>query len=89
MPPYRNVVRLVVKSMKDKVPNIFQSCIHLYTSLLASLSGREVHTASELALPVLIEKLGDNNTRIRESAKETILSLAGNKVNPTATSALS
>lgn len=68
--------------MKDKVPNIFTSCLQLFSSCVAALSGRDVALATEAALPVLLDKLGDNNTRIRENAKDLIVNLAGNKVRP-------
>ncbi len=42
-------------------------------------SGRDLTVAVEQALPVLLEKLGDSNARIRDSARDAIVALAHHK----------
>lgn len=55
--------------MKDKVANVFLSSLALFQTTVGTFSstnsGRDLQGASESLLPTLIEKLGDNNARIR------------------------
>lgn len=55
--------------MKDKVANVFLTSVSVFTSLVdmyAPVVGpRDVEAASEAALPLIIDKLGDNNARLR------------------------
>jgi centrosomal protein CEP104 len=48
----------------------------LLTALASSGSGRDVAQAVEIALPVLLERLSDNNSRLRDSARDALVALA-------------
>lgn len=48
----------------------------LLTALAAGGGGRDVHQAVEAALPVLLERLSDNNPRLRDSARDALITLA-------------
>lgn len=48
----------------------------LLTALASSGSGRDVCQAVETALPVLLERLSDNNSRLRDSARDALVALA-------------
>jgi hypothetical protein len=48
----------------------------LLTALASSGSGRDVSQAVETALPVLLERLSDNNSRLRDSARDALVALA-------------
>jgi hypothetical protein len=48
----------------------------LLTALGSSGSGRDVAQAVEIALPVLLERLSDNNSRLRDSARDALVALA-------------
>ena len=48
----------------------------LLTALTSSGSGRDVCQAVETALPVLLERLSDNNSRLRDSARDALVALA-------------
>jgi len=54
---------------------------HTVQALLAALASggggsRDVSQAVESSLPVLLERLSDNNTRLRDSARDALVSLA-------------
>lgn len=55
--------------MRDKVANVYLSGLALMPVLLDTLGeaagGREVESAAESALPLLLDKLGDTNTRLK------------------------
>ncbi|GFR45564.1 hypothetical protein Agub_g6958 [Astrephomene gubernaculifera] len=80
---FRAVVRVAVRGMKDKVANVYLSSLALLPALvdsgLAGGSGREVEAMAEAVLPLLLEKLGDNNARMRDASKESIMLLASIK----------
>jgi uncharacterized protein YfaA (DUF2138 family) len=48
----------------------------LLTALAANGGSRDVHSAIEAALPVLLERLADNNARLRDSARDALVALA-------------
>lgn len=48
----------------------------LLTALASSGSGRDVVQAVETALPVLLDRLSDNNSRLRDSARDALVALA-------------
>lgn len=54
--------------------------VFMLQALLAALasggSGRDVWQAVETALPVLLERLSDNNSRLRDSARDALVALA-------------
>ncbi|KAF6260813.1 flagellar associated protein [Scenedesmus sp. NREL 46B-D3] len=76
----KGLVRLAVRGLKDKVPQVYCSCLGLLQALLMALAAnggsRDVHSAVEAALPVLLERLADNNARLRDSARDALVSLA-------------
>ncbi|EFJ48806.1 hypothetical protein VOLCADRAFT_104552 [Volvox carteri f. nagariensis] len=81
---FRTLVRLVTKGMRDKVANVYLSCLSLLPALVdsglaAASGGREVEAMAEAVLPQLIDKLGDNNARLRDASKESIMLLASIK----------
>ena len=57
------------RGMKDKVANVFLSSLSMLSTIIEafghSVGGREVESASEMVMPLLVEKLGENNTRLR------------------------
>ncbi|GLC37245.1 hypothetical protein PLESTB_001144100 [Pleodorina starrii] len=81
---FRTLVRLAVRGMKDKVANVYLSCLALLPALVdsglaAAGGGREVEAMAETVLPQLVDKLGDNNARLRDASKESIMLLASIK----------
>jgi hypothetical protein len=48
----------------------------LLTALAANGGSRDVYSAIEAALPVLLERLADNNARLRDSARDALVALA-------------
>ncbi|KAL3152527.1 hypothetical protein ABBQ32_001559 [Trebouxia sp. C0010 RCD-2024] len=72
--------RALSKTVQDKVANVFHNTLQVLRALIESyaseVGAREVTSLVSELLPVLIDKAGDNNTRIRESGSETILWLA-------------
>ncbi|KIZ03119.1 Nephrocystin-3 [Monoraphidium neglectum] len=77
----RSLARLAAKAMKDKVPNVFLSSTGLLQALVEAMAGggRDVAGAVEQALPVLIERLSDNNARLRDGSRDALLALAHNR----------
>ncbi|MEW5308551.1 MAG: hypothetical protein WDW38_000501 [Sanguina aurantia] len=65
---FKILMRMVQRGMKDKVANVFLTSVSVFTSLVdmyAPVVGpRDVEAASEAALPLIIDKLGDNNARL-------------------------
>ena len=57
------------RCMKDKVANVVLASLALFQSLVgglgASAGGSAVQGACDQILPLLLEKLGDNNPKIR------------------------
>ncbi|KXZ41368.1 hypothetical protein GPECTOR_518g498 [Gonium pectorale] len=79
---FRNLVRVAVRGMKDKVANVYLSCLALLPAMVDSGlggGGRDAESMAEAVLPLLIDKLGDNNARLREASKESIMLLASIK----------
>ncbi|MEW5298759.1 MAG: hypothetical protein WDW36_001843 [Sanguina aurantia] len=80
---FKILMRMVQRGMKDKVANVFLTSVSVFTSLVdmyAPVVGpRDVEAASEAALPLIIDKLGDNNARLRDASKDCIMALAGHK----------
>ncbi|WIA42558.1 hypothetical protein OEZ86_008540 [Tetradesmus obliquus] len=76
----KGLVRLAVRGLKDKVPQVYSSCLGLLQALLTALAAnggsRDVYSAIESALPVLLERLADNNARLRDSARDALVALA-------------
>eukprot|EP00878_Enallax_costatus_P018713 GHUV01019714.1.p1 GENE.GHUV01019714.1~~GHUV01019714.1.p1 ORF type:complete len:592 (+),score=256.35 GHUV01019714.1:204-1778(+) len=74
------LVKLAVKGLKDKVPQVYNSSLGLLQALLTALGSgggsRDVYQAVETALPVLLERLSDNNPRLRDSARDALVALA-------------
>lgn len=79
----RTLRNAVVRGLKDKVANVFLSSLALFSSSVDafghSAGAREVEQSAEAVLPLLIEKLGDNNARLRDASRESIMFLAGLK----------
>lgn len=80
----RVLARAAQRGLKDKVPNVFHSALPLLAVALELLAGgaggaRDVAAAVEQCLPLVLEKLGDNNARIRDRAKDLLMELAGMK----------
>eukprot|EP00195_Chlamydomonas_chlamydogama_P012277 CAMPEP_0202901254 /NCGR_PEP_ID=MMETSP1392-20130828/14151_1 /ASSEMBLY_ACC=CAM_ASM_000868 /TAXON_ID=225041 /ORGANISM="Chlamydomonas chlamydogama, Strain SAG 11-48b" /LENGTH=824 /DNA_ID=CAMNT_0049587793 /DNA_START=202 /DNA_END=2677 /DNA_ORIENTATION=+ len=80
---FRTLVRTVQRGMKDKVANVFLTSLSLFQCLIdgfsATAGSSSIQSACDSCLPLLIEKLGDNNARLREAAKESIMFIAGLK----------
>ncbi|KAG2484841.1 hypothetical protein HYH03_016407 [Edaphochlamys debaryana] len=81
---FRTLTRMVARGMKDKVANVFLGCLALLPVMVdhataAGVSPREVEGLCEAVLPLLVDKLGDNNARLREASKESIMFLASIK----------
>ncbi|GIL71611.1 hypothetical protein Vretimale_933 [Volvox reticuliferus] len=81
---FRLLVRMAVRGMKDKVANVYLACLALLPALVdsglaAASGGRDVEGMTEAVLPQLVEKLGDNNARLRDASKESIMLLASIK----------
>ncbi|KAG1659551.1 hypothetical protein FOA52_015355 [Chlamydomonas sp. UWO 241] len=78
---FRVLSRVVTKSMKDKVANVFLSALGLFQFLVeayqTSAGGPGVNSVCMHALPTLLEKLGDTNAKIRDAAKDSVLYIAG------------
>ncbi|KAF8056211.1 CEP104 [Scenedesmus sp. PABB004] len=76
----RGLVRLAVRGLRDKVPQVYSSCLGLLQALLTALAagggGRDASSAIETALPVLLERLSDSNPRMRDSARDALVALA-------------
>ena len=55
--------------MKDKVANVFLSSLAMFQAVIDGFSAQAgasaIQSACDSCLPALIEKLGDNNTRLR------------------------
>lgn len=64
-----------------QVPNVFHSSVGLLQALVEAMAGggRDVASAVEQALPVLTERLGDSNARLRDGARDALLALAQNR----------
>jgi len=80
---FRTLVNTVKRAMKDKVANVYLGSLAAFSALIdacsAGTGGRDIQGACEACLPLLIEKLGDNNARIRDASKESIMFVAGLK----------
>mmetsp|Transcript_16128 Transcript_16128/g.44039 ORF Transcript_16128/g.44039 Transcript_16128/m.44039 type:complete len:886 (+) Transcript_16128:261-2918(+) len=80
---FRTLSGIVKRGMKDKLANVFLSSLSTFQTIVdnfaATVGGRDIQGLCEQCLPLLLEKLGDTNPRIRESAKESIMFIAGLK----------
>jgi hypothetical protein len=56
------------KAMKDKVANVFLAALTFFPALMEAFGHRDAQSACDAVLPILIEKLGDSNTRLRWAA---------------------
>ncbi|DBB10866.1 TPA: hypothetical protein ACH3X3_007335 [Trebouxia sp. C0006] len=77
---FKALSRALLRSVQDKVANVFQLTLQVLRALIekyaAEAGGREVTSLVSDLLPILIDKAGDNNTRIRDSSTDTVLWLA-------------
>mmetsp|Transcript_6115 Transcript_6115/g.8292 ORF Transcript_6115/g.8292 Transcript_6115/m.8292 type:complete len:414 (+) Transcript_6115:370-1611(+) len=80
---FRAICKIVSKFLKDKVANVFHSCLQLLKSSVTKYSAELSHkdilaTLSEL-IPVLVEKSGESNMRMAAAAAETLAWLASSE----------
>lgn len=72
--------RVANEALHDKLPSVFHRAVSLVQMLVEEfsqqLSGRDIQHAAAECLPILVEKTGDNNPRVRESAQTLVLFLA-------------
>lgn len=66
----------VLSCCRPIVAHLVDALQALLTALASSGSGRDVCQAVETALPVLLERLSDNNSRLRDSARDALVALA-------------
>lgn len=77
---FKTLSKAAQRGMGDKVANVFLSSVALFKSIIdsygAAVGSSTVQSACQSCLPTLIEKLGDNTTKIRDASKETVLMIA-------------
>ena len=80
---FRLLCQVVVKGLKDKVANVFLTSTSLIQTLVSEswAHAKDIQFATAEFIPILIEKLGETNPRIRDAAHESILILARQKDN--------
>lgn len=82
---FMTVVKILKRLLNDKVAHVLvESCNLLDTSMIAlssSIKGDELRSLLDPIVLLLIDKLGDANTRVRDTASNTLLNLAFNKLH--------
>ncbi|GAX83265.1 hypothetical protein CEUSTIGMA_g10691.t1 [Chlamydomonas eustigma] len=76
---FKTLSKTALRCMKDKVANVFLASLGLFQSLVGSSTGHAVQVASDNCLPMLLDKLGDNNPKLSSAAKDCIMFLSGVK----------
>lgn len=78
---HRLLCQVVRRGLQDKVANVYLASTSFIRTLLEakSLTPRDIQFAASDFLPLLLEKLGDTNPRLRDASQESILHLARNK----------
>eukprot|EP00210_Caulerpa_lentillifera_P001747 g1677.t1 len=78
---HRLLCQVVRRGLQDKVANVFLAATAFVRTLVAqkSLNARDIQFATTDFLPLLLEKLGDTNPRLRDASQESILNLARHK----------
>ncbi|KAK9803394.1 hypothetical protein WJX72_004936 [[Myrmecia] bisecta] len=80
---FKALDRVLLRTIKDRVANVFQSSLAVAKVLLttgsAAAGQREVAFFISELVPILIDKTGETNTRIQAAASEALLFLAGQK----------
>ncbi|KAK9826624.1 hypothetical protein WJX74_006438 [Apatococcus lobatus] len=78
---FRTLAQALLRSVRDKVANVFHTTLEVVQSLLEGMAGsvgqREVATLTAELVPVLIETTGSTNARMAAAASENLLHLAG------------
>lgn len=77
---FKTLSRVVQRGVNDKVANVFMSSVALLKSIIDSyasaVGSSAVQSSCQACLPTLVEKLGDNTTKIRDASKETLLMIS-------------
>ena len=77
---FKTLSKVVQRGVNDKVANVFMSSVALLKNIIdayaSAVGNSTVQSACQACLPTLIEKLGDNATKVREASKETVLMIA-------------
>lgn len=75
--------KVASEALEDKVPSVFHRAARLVQKLVEEFSNRlslrDIQHATTDFLPILVEKTGDNNGRVRDCTQALILFLAGRK----------
>ncbi|KAK9862466.1 hypothetical protein WJX84_003280 [Apatococcus fuscideae] len=78
---FRTLAQALLRSVRDKVANVFHTTLEVVQSLLEGLAGsvgqREVATLTAELIPILIDTTGSTNARMAAAASENLLHLAG------------
>lgn len=75
---FRTLCAVVVRGLKDKVPNVFLTSTSLIETIVhrPNIHSKDAQLATSDFVPILIDKLGETNPRIRDAAHEAIMTLA-------------
>ncbi|GMH32444.1 hypothetical protein BSKO_00278 [Bryopsis sp. KO-2023] len=80
---FRTLCRVAIEALEDKVANVFHRGVGFFQKLIETfdeqVGQRDVQQVTGEVLPLLVEKTGDNNSRLRDSAKELVINLAKRK----------
>lgn len=78
---FRLMSQVVVKGLKDKVANVFLTSTSLIQSIVSgsAVNAKDLQFATNEFVPILIDKLGETNPRIKDAAHESIMTLANLK----------
>lgn len=75
--------KVASEALEDRVPSVFHQAARLAQKLVEEFSNRlsirDIQHATTEFVPLLVQKTGDNNARVRDSAQTLILFLAERK----------